>query len=65
MDGQGRLGDVMGTWSPRFHSGIARLVESAVKPPHRITKARGHGGRDLQALALLPRGGNRRGSIFR
>ncbi len=40
VSGQGRLGVVMGTWSPRFSSGIVRPVESAVKPPRRHTKAR-------------------------
>ena len=33
-------------------SGIVRLVESAVKPPHRITKARNGVGQP-RALALL------------
>jgi hypothetical protein len=37
-------------------SGIVRLVESAVKPPHRFTKARNGVGQP-RALALLPHEG--------
>ncbi len=41
------------TSAARFHSGIVRPVESAVKPSRRITKARRHGLRNLRTLALL------------
>ena len=46
-----RGGWASSTWSPRFSSGIVRLVESAVNPSRRNTKARRGSSR---ALALLP-----------
>ncbi len=47
------VGVLQSTSAARFSLGIVRLVESAVKPSRRITKARGGA---LRALALPPGG---------
>jgi len=49
-----------GESSPRIRTTVSGgLIEFGVKPPRRNTKARRHGVRNLRALVLLPRGGNR------
>ncbi len=58
------VGVLQSTSAARLTSGIVRLVESAVKPPRRHTKARGN-PEDLAGLGTTTaRGAGLGGSIF-